>query len=106
MGNIDLAWAISIHKSQGLTVGPAENVKKLIVDFGKNEGWAPGLMYVVVSRVVHRDCLALDPIQVDEVHQVKHLPFYEYRRYFNLNASQTSAKIFNHLKILLARARS
>ena len=101
---LDLAWALTIHKSQGLTVGPDENIRKIIVDFGKTEGWAPGLMYVACSRVVHRDCLALDPIKVDEFNNVVHLPFYEFRRYFNLNTSQTSTKIFNHLRSLRDRA--
>ncbi len=38
---LDLAWAITIHKPQGLTVGPEEGVRKVIVDFGQTEGWAP-----------------------------------------------------------------
>jgi hypothetical protein len=101
---LDLAWALTIHKSQGLTVGPDENIKKIIVDFGKTEGWAPGLMYVSCSRVVHQDCLAFDPIRVDEFNNIEHLPFYEFRRYFNLNTSATSSKIFNHLRSLTARA--
>ena len=39
---LDLAWAITIHKSQGLTIGPGENIKSVIVDFGKQKVGHPG----------------------------------------------------------------
>jgi hypothetical protein len=101
---LDLSWALTIHKSQGLTVGPDENIRKVIVDFGQAEGWAPGLMYVACSRVVDRYCLALDPIKVDEFKNIVHLPFYEVRRYGNLNSSLTSKKISEHIMSLGRRA--
>ncbi len=41
---ISLAWAITVHKSQGLTL------PKAIVDFGERE-YAAGLSFVAVSRV-------------------------------------------------------
>jgi hypothetical protein len=40
---ISLAWAITIHKSQGLTL-------KKAVDFGEKE-YAAGLSFVAISRV-------------------------------------------------------
>jgi hypothetical protein len=101
---LDLSWALTIHKSQGLTVGPDENIRKVIVDFGQAEGWAPGLTYVACSRVVHRDCLTLDPIKVDEFKNIVHLPFYEVKRYGNLNSSSTSKKISEHILSLGRRA--
>ena len=103
---LDLAWALTIHKSQGLTVGPKEQIRKIIVDFGQAEGWAPGLMYVACSRVVHRDCLALDPIKVDEFKKIAHLPFYEKKRYNNLNSSLSSKQILKHIMSLDERANS
>lgn len=39
-----LAWAITVHKSQGLTI------PKAMIDLGKNE-FAAGLSFVAISRV-------------------------------------------------------
>ncbi len=48
---IRLAWAITIHKSQGLTF------QKAIIDAG--ESFAPGQVYVALSRLVSMDGLVL-----------------------------------------------
>jgi hypothetical protein len=48
---IRLAWAITIHKSQGLTF------QKAIIDAG--ESFAPGQVYVALSRLVSIDGLVL-----------------------------------------------
>jgi len=48
---IRLAWAITIHKSQGLTF------KKAVIDAG--ESFAPGQVYVALSRLTSLDGLVL-----------------------------------------------
>lgn len=45
------AWAITIHKSQGMTVGPGNDILQIVVDVGNKE-WAAGLVYVAVSRAM------------------------------------------------------
>ena len=99
-----LAWAVSIHKSQGLTVGPNEQVKRLIVDFGASEGWAPGLLYVALSRVTHLEALALHPIRVTETGEIEDLPFYNVERFTKVNTSNKSAVIMAHLRCLLEKS--
>ena len=97
---LDLAWAISIHKSQGMTVGPDEAFQKLIVDCGETEHWAPGLMYVAVSRAVHRDCLAFDPVEVNELGEITHMPFYNFSRFEKLNTSAGAESMFAYFERL------
>ena len=41
---LKLAWALTIHKSQGLTL------PKAVIDLGKSER-TPGISYVAISRV-------------------------------------------------------
>ena len=49
-----LAWAVTIHKSQGLTLD------KTVVDIGKKE-FSSGLTFVACSRVRHLSDLLFDP---------------------------------------------
>ena len=49
-----LAWAVTIHKSQGLTLD------KAVVDIGKKE-FSSGLTFVACSRVRHLSDLLFDP---------------------------------------------
>lgn len=51
---IQLAYAISIHRSQGITL------EKAVIDIGPNE-FALGMTYVALSRVKTIDGLILDP---------------------------------------------
>lgn len=59
---LKLAWAISIHKSQGLTLN------NVIVDFGEGT-FASGQAYVALSRVVSFERLFLKrPVKVEDIY--------------------------------------
>ena len=49
---LQLAWAVTIHKSQGLTL------KKIKLGLGKRE-FSTGLTFVALSRVKALDCIML-----------------------------------------------
>jgi hypothetical protein len=66
---IKLAWAITVHKSQGLTF------EKAILDI--NRAFAPGQVYVALSRLKSLDGLVLTaPIQFNAISQDKSLVDY------------------------------
>ncbi len=66
---IKLAWAITVHKSQGLTF------EKAILDI--NRAFAPGQVYVALSRLKSLDGLVLTaPIQFNAISQDKTLVEY------------------------------
>jgi hypothetical protein len=66
---IKLAWAITVHKSQGLTF------EKAILDI--NRAFAPGQVYVALSRLKSLDGLVLTaPIQFSAISQDKVLVDY------------------------------
>lgn len=66
---IKLAWAITVHKSQGLTF------EKAILDI--NRAFAPGQVYVALSRLKSLDGLVLtSPIQFNTISQDKTLVDY------------------------------
>ena len=66
---IKLAWAITVHKSQGLTF------EKAILDI--NRAFAPGQVYVALSRLKSLDGLVLTaPIQFNAISQDKTLVDY------------------------------
>jgi hypothetical protein len=66
---IKLAWAITVHKSQGLTF------EKAIVDVGK--AFAPGQVYVALSRLTSLDGLVLNSrVNFDSLHVDKHIHGY------------------------------
>ncbi|MES2567853.1 MAG: helix-turn-helix domain-containing protein [Bacteroidota bacterium] len=66
---IKLAWAITVHKSQGLTF------EKAILDI--NRAFAPGQVYVALSRLKSLDGLVLtSPVQFSAISQDKALVDY------------------------------
>ncbi len=92
-----LAWAITIHKSQGLTF------EKAIIDAG--EAFAPGQVYVALSR-----CTTLDGIVLQS--RIKSNGFFTDERIVRFSQNRTSANLLEHelqesrknyqLKILLS----
>ena len=61
---ISLAWAITVHKSQGLTL------PKAIVDFGERE-YAAGLSFVAVSRIRALNDLLFRPFSFERLQRIK-----------------------------------
>ncbi len=58
---LKLAWAITIHKSQGLTL------EKVVIDVGKKE-FSSGLTFVACSRVRHlKDILFISPFTYQRI---------------------------------------
>ncbi len=73
-----LAWAITIHKSQGLTF------EKAIIDAG--EAFAPGQVYVALSR-----CTTLDGIVLQS--RIKSNGFFTDERIVRFSQNRTSANL-------------
>ena len=59
-----LAWAITVHKSQGLTL------QKAVVDLGKTE-YAAGLLFVAISRVCSLRNTLFTPFSFERLQRVK-----------------------------------
>ena len=69
---LKLAWSITIHKSQGLTL------KKSWVDLGPSENLA-GLAYVASSRVRKLTDLIIEPMSFERLHSIKTTSNYKFR---------------------------
>ena len=67
-----LAWAITIHKSQGLTL------EKALIDIGKKETTL-GLSYVALSRVRNLSSLVIEPITFQRVLETRKKEMLHYR---------------------------
>ena len=61
---LNLAWSMTIHKSQGLTLD------KAVIDLGSKE-IAMGLSYVALSRVRSLDDLCLYPVNLDRLQTIQ-----------------------------------
>lgn len=89
---LKLAWALTIHKSQGLTL------PKAWIDIGKSERTA-GVSYVAISRVKTLSSLVIEPMtfqrlsslkssanlqfRLDEEARLDHMAQLTYRRFCN-----------------------
>ena len=69
---LKLAWAITIHKSQGLTLDRAW------VDLGETEATA-GLTYVAISRVRTLQHLVIEQMTLERLKAVRNCLGYRYR---------------------------
>jgi ATP-dependent DNA helicase PIF1 len=62
---VSLAWAITVHKSQGLTLNKAR------IDIGNKE-FAAGLTFVAISRVRSLNDICLKQFAFDRLERIKH----------------------------------
>ena len=69
---LKLAWSMTIHKSQGLTL------KKCWIDLGPSEKVA-GLTYVALSRVRKISDLVIEPMSFERIQSLKNNSNYRYR---------------------------
>ena len=69
---LKLAWALTIHKSQGLTL------KKAWIDIGKKETTL-GISYVAMSRVQSFSSLIIEPMTFDRLKSIKKLNSLKFR---------------------------
>ena len=67
-----LSWAITIHKSQGLTL------KDTFIDIGKTEA-VSGLAYVAFSRMQELDSFVVKPFSMDRLRNISKVKQYIYR---------------------------
>lgn len=69
---LKLAWAITIHKSQGLTLTNAW------IDTGKNER-TPGIFYFAISRVKTLSSRIIEPMTFERLTSLKKSPCFQHR---------------------------
>jgi ATP-dependent DNA helicase PIF1 len=86
------AFALTIHKSQGLTVGPTARIKRIVIDIGSAQDFAAGLTYVGLSRAQLLACMALEHVYTFE------------DRWRRLGKSRTNIKVRAWLQLLKCAA--
>ena len=69
---LKLAWAITIHKSQGLTL------EKAWIDLGPSER-VPGITYVAISRVRSLSSCVIEPMSLERLQNIGKSPALKYR---------------------------
>ena len=77
-----------------------EAFHKLIMDCGPTGHWALGMLYVAASRGVHRDCLAFDPVEINELGEITHMPIYNFNLFEKLNTSTGAELMFAYFERL------
>jgi len=83
--SLKLAWALTIHKSQGLTL------HKSWIDIGKSEATL-GLTYVAISRVRDLSSLILEPMTFDRLGNIKKSNNLKYRKAEELRLQTVAEK--------------
>ena len=83
--SLKLAWALTIHKSQGLTL------HKSWIDIGKSEATL-GLTYVAISRVRDLSSLILEPMTFDRLGNIKKSNNLKYRKAEELRLQKIAEK--------------
>ena len=89
---LKLAWAMTIHKSQGLTL------KKAWVDLGPSEN-SPGMTYVALSRVKKLQDLIIEPMTFERLQAYKKSTFLQYRL-LEENRLDSLSKITSKMEML------
>ena len=88
---LTLAWALTIHKSQGMTLG------KAWIDIGQKESTL-GISYVAISRVRSLFSLIIEPISFERLSRIKESETLKYRikeqKRLDEIAEKTSGTIF------------
>ena len=87
--SLKLAWAITIHRSQGLTLSNAW------IDIGKTEKTA-GISYVVISQVRTLSSCVTEPVTLERLTSLKkskHFPFRDEEKRLNELAKHTYKRI-------------
>ena len=69
---LKLAWALTIHKSQGLTL------PKAVIDIGKSDK-TPGISYVAISRVKSLPSSLIQPMTFERLQSIKSSRNLQYR---------------------------
>lgn len=69
---LTLAWALTIHKSQGMTLNKAWD------DIGKKESTL-GITYVAISRVRNISSLVIEPMTFERVQKIRNSKLLKYR---------------------------
>ena len=57
---LSLAWSLTIHKAQGMSIGPKHPIKCVEIDLGAKE-FELGLTFVALSRAASLACVMLLP---------------------------------------------
>jgi ATP-dependent exoDNAse (exonuclease V) alpha subunit len=83
-----LAWAITIHKSQGLTLS------KAWINIGKTER-TPGTTYVALSRVKTLSSCVIEPITYERLENIKSSKTLKYRLNEEDRLDQMAQQTFN-----------
>ncbi|XP_068723547.1 ATP-dependent DNA helicase pif1-like [Montipora capricornis] len=91
---LTLAWALTIHQSQGMTLN------KAWVDIGKKESTL-GITYVAVSRVRNISSLVIEPMTFERLQKIKNSELLKYRLKEEQRLKQLSDKTaLNYSKIV------
>ena len=88
---LKLAWALTIHKSQGLTL------KKAWVDLGESEN-SLGVTYVALSRVKKLEDLVIEPMTLQRLQAAKKSPNLKFRLQEEERLKNIAIATLQHLK--------